>query len=242
MSLFGTRVLFVALLFASQSECKDDGFDYSGEEEDVELTKAEIKVFTAFVLDAIGQKPRYLTRFKGQLWFNAESDGHGSELFKSDGKNRFSTGMFMDLNPGKEDSYPHTLTLFKGKMFFVAEDGKHGKELWQTDGTFDGTSMVVDINSNLKFANSAATDSSYAQGLAVYNDFLYFGADDGVHGFELWRSDGTASGTALFKDMNPGPEDSPIGQILVHTDGKLRFYVGEKLYESDGSADSVKLV
>lgn len=35
----------------------------------------------------------------------------------------------------------------------------------------------------------------------------FFSADDGTTGQELWKSDGTAEGTALFKDFCPGPCD-----------------------------------
>ncbi|MEX0897910.1 MAG: ELWxxDGT repeat protein, partial [Steroidobacteraceae bacterium] len=37
---------------------------------------------------------------------------------------------------------------------------------------------------------------------------LFFVADDVAHGWELWKSDGTAAGTMLVKDINPGPEAS----------------------------------
>ncbi len=39
----------------------------------------------------------------------------------------------------------------------------------------------------------------------MIDDVLYFAANDGIHGRELWRSDGTPSGTYLLADFNPGP-------------------------------------
>ncbi len=38
----------------------------------------------------------------------------------------------------------------------------------------------------------------------VLNGELQFTADDGVAGFELWKTDGTPAGTVLLKDISPG--------------------------------------
>ena len=38
----------------------------------------------------------------------------------------------------------------------------------------------------------------------MVGDTLFFAANDGVHGTELWKSDGTEAGTVLVKDINPG--------------------------------------
>uniref|UniRef100_UPI004049DEC7 ELWxxDGT repeat protein n=1 Tax=Candidatus Limnocylindrus sp. TaxID=2802978 RepID=UPI004049DEC7 len=38
--------------------------------------------------------------------------------------------------------------------------------------------------------------------------FLYFRADNGTTGTELWRTDGTEAGTTSVKDINPGASSS----------------------------------
>src|SRR5437660_1219145 len=39
--------------------------------------------------------------------------------------------------------------------------------------------------------------------LTAAGGHLYFTADDGVHGNEVWTSDGTAAGTQMLLDINP---------------------------------------
>src|SRR3954471_23527439 len=56
--------------------------------------------------------------------------------------------------------------------------------------------MVLDINTN--------TFSSDPWEKVAIGSTAYFTADDGVNGRELWKSDGTAAGTVLVKDINPG--------------------------------------
>src|SRR5437763_2852314 len=62
--------------------------------------------------------------------------------------------------------------------------------------------MVLDINPTLLSSNPT--------GLMAVGATTYFSADDGAHGQELWKSDGTAAGTLMVKDINPGsPGSSP---------------------------------
>src|SRR5262245_56105120 len=49
--------------------------------------------------------------------------------------------------------------------------------------------MVLDINTN--------TLPSNPSGMVAIGSTTYFTADDGIHGVELWKSDGTAAGTTL---------------------------------------------
>src|SRR5258706_82727 len=48
---------------------------------------------------------------------------------------------------------------------------------------------------------------------------LFFTADDGVHGDELWASDGTTDGTAMVADLNPSGGSYP--HAIVNVGGVL---------------------
>ena len=59
--------------------------------------------------------------------------------------------------------------------------------------------------------------------LTNVNGKLYFTANDGVHGVELWKSDGTAAGTVMVKDIVPGAVSSGPSD-LVAVNGAVEFY------------------
>ncbi len=89
-------------------------------------------------------------------------------------------------------------------------------------------------------ANSAGIAS-----LTEVNGIVYFRANDGINGYELWRSDGTSSGTIMVRDIQAGPTGS-MPQNFVNFSGTLYLAAGDdygmELWKSDGtSAGTVRI-
>jgi ELWxxDGT repeat protein len=119
--------------------------------------------------------------------------------------------------------------LLNGKIFFMADDGTHGTELWATDGTLGGTAMVKDVNPG---SNSSINISSFSI-WAYTGSGMYYGANDGSHGTELWFTDGTSVGTNMVQDINPGTAGSDPS-ILTFVNSHIFFTADNN---SDGITD-----
>jgi ELWxxDGT repeat protein len=76
------------------------------------------------------------------------------------------------------------------------------------------------------FVVNQATASSSPENLANVNGVDYFTANDGTHGRELWKSDGTATGTTLVKDIKSGTGSSNP-DYLTNVNGTLFFTADE---------------
>ena len=114
-----------------------------------------------------------------------------------------------------------------GTLFFDANDGVHGYELWRSGGTAQTTSLVKDINPGP--ANGLGVPPGSDESLVNANGTLFFSANDGVHGRQLWESNGTAAGTIMVQDINPGPAGS-YPQYMTNNNGTLFFSANDGVF------------
>jgi ELWxxDGT repeat protein len=127
------------------------------------------------------------------------------------------------------------------ELFFIGSTIATGGELWRSDGTTAGTSLVAEIRPG---PNGSISTGRFLP--TVVGDHLYFRADDGQSGAELWRSDGTPAGTQQVANVGPDARDS-LPRALGDVDGRLFFVAndgatGYELWTSEGDADSTQLV
>ena len=136
----------------------------------------------------------------GSLYFGASDVTNGAELWKSDGTTA-GTVLVKDIRVGSTSGLPffNYMTNVNGTLFFVA-DNSSGQELWKSDGTAAGTVLVRDINPGSGSSFGIATSSN----LTNVNGTLYFHANDGTNGDELWKSEGFGSSAILVKDIAVG--------------------------------------
>ncbi|MCA8969237.1 MAG: hypothetical protein KDC95_05615 [Planctomycetes bacterium] len=120
------------------------------------------------------------------------------------------------------------------------EDGKfaffNDLSLYVSDGTSAGTRKAFDLS---------ALGLTWMNELVAYRKGWFFTAS-GSNGVEPWFTDGTASGTRVVRDIEPGPASS-VARSLCVQDGLVWFAAttgtfGDELWVSDGTTSGTKLV
>ena len=164
--------------------------------------------------------PTQMIKFGNYLAFSAEDGQHGRELWISD-KTEVGTYMLKNINPNGS-SNPNQFHVLDGVLYFTAENDEYGRELWKSDGTVAGTMMVKDINPGSNSSYYFVEGWTTGELFIIHQGEIYFGCDDGVHGVEICRSDGTSEGTGLAVDVAPG-ENSSWPLWFTSTGEKIYF-------------------
>src|SRR5689334_7094677 len=81
---------------------------------------------------------------------------------------------------------------------------------------------VADINTGQTNPAPAPNDSSAPQHLRAVGSTLYFSADDGSRGRELWKSNGSAGNASLVKNIRSGSAASDPAELIEYN-GALFF-------------------
>ena len=100
--------------------------------------------------------------------------------------------------------------------------------------------LVKDINQAKSSNPFNRIDDKLQNKFTVYKNYVYYQANDGINGIELWKSNGTAAGTVMVKDIAPGNASSSPSDITAYN-SKIYFSAGDTLsggtlYQSDGTA------
>lgn len=174
-----------------------------------------------------------MININGTLYFSALTDENGTELWKSDGTVA-GTVLVKDIITDTGSSYPSGLTNLNGTLLFSAQDA-NGHELWKSDGTTAGTVMVKNIA-----AGAASSIDRHTSSIVTIGNTAFFVADNAVNGAELWKTDGTTTGTVMVKDIRTATTGSTPA-FLTDVGGRLYFtaddgVAGRELWQSDGTA------
>ncbi len=172
--------------------------------------------------------PQHLTPVGRNIAYSADDGTNGREFY-------FNQQLY-DINPGPGSSNPAHFTVVGNNLFFTADDGTNGEELWVLHWRAPRFSPALLFLGDLR----PGPQGSAPRTLIGYRNVLYFTADDGTAGRELWTSGGFPSGTQLVRDINPGGADGIPGE-MVTTGPRLYFAAddgatGLELWRSNGTA------
>lgn len=172
--------------------------------------------------------PTQLTVVGNTLFFEATTEAEGRELWRSDGSSG-GTVLVLDFRDGISSGSPRSLIEYGGALLFFVETDA-GSALWRAEAS----------GATTQIGPTWAGQGSAGATLTEYEGHLYLSHRSETTGGELWRTDGTAPGTALFADLNPGVGNSFPNKPNVF-DGFLYFKAtdeaGAELWRTDGTAE-----
>lgn len=171
-----------------------------------------------------------LTVAQDRLFFIGVGGAMGAELWTTDGT-AAGTRVVSDFSTTSTFTFvTTTLVPFGNGLLWFGLRGEIG--------VADGTTMRV-------LRTGAQRSLTSPRGAVIRDGIAYFGFDDGVHGRELWRSDGTEGGTSMVVDTSA---DATSQFEALTLSGSKFYYIGgdathaHALFENDGSGAPPRLL
>ena len=196
-----------------------------------------------------------LSKFKNKLVFALEGFSFPqfvmvNQLYTTDATSN-GTILLKDLGDSSLGfSFGTLAPTIKNKFYFTTYSAK-GSLLWESDATPGGTKITKTIGTKLNLNKAhipiIITDFLFSNpdsaGSKTFNNKLFIAADDGIHGYEPWITNGISNGTKLIKDIykDTGSSLSLSAFSFVYSKQGLYFSAnnnktGNELWLSDATA------
>ncbi|HEY0554907.1 MAG TPA: ELWxxDGT repeat protein [Thermoanaerobaculia bacterium] len=199
-------------------------------------TPAGTRQISSFQQTRAALDPQFV-HLGGEAYFQIlEPGGDDVEIWRTDGTPNGTQPFFPGLLP-----QAFGLTAWNGALYLSADTGTGGQPAlvrWAPGDPTPVTLATIDLGFNGGY-------SPQLPPFVAAGSQLFFAARDGVHGFELWATDGTGPGTRLVRDILPGLLPSSPRSLTAA--GALLFFSaddgehGRELWVSDGTAAGTRL-
>ncbi|MEZ5988768.1 MAG: hypothetical protein R3F30_06540 [Planctomycetota bacterium] len=191
-----------------------------------------------------GSSPNGCTTNAGgtRVFLQADDGTTGLEPWVTDGT-AAGTVLLKDIRTGSQPSNAFAFRpLGPSKVLFQAHDGTNGPELWVSDGTTSGTIFVKDVDPG----PGGGTSLINAAPLGSPPTRWVFQGHDAKVGHEYFVTDGTAAGTYLLADINPGTASGASGAMCTNPAGTrvaMSAFDGKtyQIWTTDGTAKGTRV-
>ncbi len=153
----------------------------------------------------------------------------------------FSNGDSLFTEVKNSQGFPFGLIEHKGLIYFANSSSLNslGYELYKIE--YDSAILVSDINPNGDSSGELESLSGKVRAISKGN-YLYFVADDGIDGFQIWATDGTQLSTQKITTI-PNQTQPYIGEDLTILDSFILFTAdSEHLWALNTINNSVQMI
>jgi ELWxxDGT repeat protein len=141
--------------------------------------------------------------------------------------------LLKDITPSTASTNIEQVYPFKNSLYFNVRNTTEGSDIWKSDGTTTGTKLVKRMGKLTPYFLSNLSNLSQPHFLIRQDDGNEFTFDN----YQLWKTNGTAKGTTLVKDL--GKWDNYFwGDIHKWND---KFYFKSAVYNTTTNTNNYEL-